>query len=345
MFDNAFADGRLRCMCQSDRYVTNAIRALQRKDRAVHPVWCILFRWLSDVAEFKKSGTTGGRRAKKANPDEQTIRAAVARCATFTQAARVLELDVSALSHLARSLDIRFQMRTKTVTNDVLNEVTRGLEAGESTRKIAADCKVSLSTVYRVRSTNSRYVNVKKARCLEKKIAVCRARWSDVVRRASSCNITELRIHNNALWTYLYRHDRDWLSQFKSRNRVKMARVPFRPPEILHIAAKAVADSVRECSPRYGRPEHLSRYRIEQGTGLSEYALRDVLSHLRPNGLTLDFSREVFLIARIKWATTPRTEQGAWSPKWKCARAAGLRVSSYDRALKLFPQNINSERI
>ncbi|WP_410505695.1 TnsD family Tn7-like transposition protein [Janthinobacterium sp.] len=344
LFDDAFADARLRCMCHSDRYVTSAIRALQREDRALHPVWCILFRWLSEVVEFKKPRTARCRRVEKANPDEQTIRSAVAELGTLTAAARALNLDVSALSHLARGLNIQFQTRTKTVTNDVLDRVNKGLEAGDSVGKIAADCEVSLATVYRIRRASSRYMNVKKQSCLEQKIALCRVRWSDIARRASPYIVTELRKHNNALWSYLYRHDREWLSQFKSEKQVKNVRVPFRPPDILHIALKALDDIVRDCCQEYGRPEHLSRYRIEQRTGLNEYAVRDVLSRRPPDELELNFSREAFLIARIKWITALGAEQGAWLPRWRCARVAGLRVASYNRALRLLPNNICLER-
>lgn len=344
LFDHAFADARLRCMCQSDRYVTSAIRALQRKDRALHPVWCVLFGWLSEVVEFKKPRTARCRRVAKANPDEQTIRSAVAELGTLTEAARALKLDVSTLSHLARGLDIQFQKRTKTVTNDVLNRVNKGLEAGDSVGKIAADCEVSLATVYRIRRASSRYTNVKEQSCLEQKIALCRVRWLDIARRASPYTVTELRKHNNALWSYLYRHDREWLSQFKSEKQVKNVRVPFRPPDILHIALKALDDIVRNCCQEYGRPEHLSKYRIEQRTGLSEYAVRDVLSRRPPDELELNFSREAFLIARIKWITALGTEQGAWVPRWRCARVAGLRVATYNRALKLLPNNICLER-
>jgi Tn7-like transposition protein D/TniQ/Helix-turn-helix domain of resolvase len=212
LFDDAFADERLRCLCQSDKYISNAVCALQRDDRGVHPVWCILFRWLADMVEFKKPREMVRRRPKLAIPDEQTIRDALASCSTLTHAARMLGQDVSTISHLARSHAIEYQTRTKTVTGEVLAEVRKRLDAGDSTKKIATDCNVSLSTVYRVRRTRADVFGALRERRMKQKVEILRATWRDVVEQAPHCSITEIRRRNAALWTYLYRHDRDWLA-------------------------------------------------------------------------------------------------------------------------------------
>ncbi|WP_088707633.1 TnsD family Tn7-like transposition protein [Noviherbaspirillum denitrificans] len=330
-FDKAFDDERLRCLVSSDRYVIAALRALARKDRSLHPVWCLLFRWLTEEVEnHQASKRRAPEQARKSqNLGLKEVADAIKSEGSIRKAAVRLGVDTSFLASYARRYGIAVRLRPKRLNETLRQNIEACLQCGQSPSRVSQSCNVSLSTVYRVALANPRCYSPYRKHVVRSKLDAAREAWRNALEQNQSLTVTELRRRQLSNWTFLYRHDRDWLIQNSPRRQTsRTPSSPLRSESLLRIASNALSEASVNCECQDKAPIRKSKYRLQELTGLSEFALTDVLSRTGVHASTpLGETQKSFVQRRLRWAFNESNDLEAL-PKWRVARRAGLRVTS-----------------
>ncbi|WP_242976282.1 TnsD family Tn7-like transposition protein [Clostridium thermopalmarium] len=165
-----------------------------------------------------------------------------------------------------------------------------------------------------------------------------RSEWISLLKNNPGKCKTELRQMNKALFTWLYRNDREWLnnnSPVKKRVNNGYARVDWdiRDKEIL---AK-VEGLVKNMLDSKKKPERISISRIGSKLGIRAL-LEKHLNKLPRTKAYLDSVKDSgrdFRIRRIKWAIQELEKEGQELKEWRILRKAGIR--------KVYQENIEIE--
>lgn len=298
-FGTAFNDARLGQLCSKDTYIYGAIRNLTRSDRNLHPIWCLLFSWFASDCCVSSSPalvmpSIKPKRLVNATEIGRMLRGAV----TVTQAAAAFKTDPSALRAFLSYLGFEHTRRTKTVDEKCANAVRSALAIGRSPSEVAREHRVSISTVYRLDfGINA----ISASRRLETKLRITtdRKSWIRIIDEDPTAGLTKLKLENYKIWAFLYRNDRAWLTQNSAKRTPARKVFPRKREKTLLKAAASATRAAIAINDSGAQAVHLSRYRIAALTGLSEYALADVLSSTVRSPPNLD-SRELFIGQRIK---------------------------------------------
>ncbi|WP_163528059.1 TnsD family Tn7-like transposition protein [Halobacillus ihumii] len=191
---------------------------------------------------------------------------------------------------------------------------------------VAKQLKVDIGTVKKYANQRSRHDPIKivdSSSLLPEK----RAKWLRLQQQYSTLSITELRKVDQALYTWLYRHDQQWLDRHSPRQKSKPSenyRVdwPKRDQEVLKEVQTAVQQlhSIR-------KPIHINIGRIGKQTGRLALLER----HLEKMPETKAYlkqvveTREQFQMRRVKWAAQQLSQGQEEVVEWKIQRLAGLR--------------------
>lgn len=334
-FSDAFGDERLRLLCSEPRYAEGALRSVFRTDRNIHPVWCVLFRWLADGARRVERA----RRCIEQPPEHKSLpslecRLRVLRCSpSVTQASDILGISISSLLCLCHEHGIPVSTRPKRIFAAKLREIAEQVLLGISTAEIATKCGVSLSTVYRVTASTPGGKAANQNTKSKTRLLAARQVWQCALAQHPLRTATELRHRHLADWSYLYRHDRDWLVLHSSQGRrvhAKEERVHL-PQSLLALAAESVARGWQGCDAAAHLPQRRSAYRLQAITGLSEYALWRFRTMARelPEGFVPE-TQPSFVLRRLLWVANRPLAASGMQP-WRWAKNASLRTSSIVR--------------
>lgn len=172
-----------------------------------------------------------------------------------------------------------------------------------------------------------------------------RAAWISLREHFSMGSKTELRKIEPGTYIWLYRHDRDWLTQnsppakcnYNSNIRVNW-----------HDRDQLVLDNVKKAVKKLlfndEKPFKVSISRIGKMTGTQ--ALLE--KHLDKMPLTREFleksidSLESFQVRRVKWAVRKLSSEGECPKKWRVAKASGLRRKYMKRLDPVIDSEIES---
>jgi uncharacterized phage protein gp47/JayE len=106
---------------------------------------------------------------------------------------------------------IRFTSRAKVMKGGALMEIEAALRKGADRVDVSRDYGLSVSTINRLLSTNhplrDEWTAARHEFARQKHRTAIRAAYA----RDPQSTQRELRTRNGASWTWLYRHDRDWL--------------------------------------------------------------------------------------------------------------------------------------
>ena len=155
-----------------------------------------------------------------------------------------------------------------------------------------------------------------------------RNKWLSLMKNNPDKGKTELQKMNTALFTWLYRNDREWLnnnSPAKKRVNNRYIRVDWnsRDKEIL----SKVEGVVKEMLNSKEKPERISISRIGSKLGIRAL-LEKHLDKLPRTKAYLDSVKESdkdFRIRRIKWAIQELEKEGQELKEWRILRKAGIR--------------------
>lgn len=266
-FNDAFGDERLRLLCSEPRYAESALRSVFRTDRNIHPVWCVLFKWLADGArpvERSRRNVQHPSRHKSVPSLESRLR--VLRCSpSVTQASYLLGVPKNSLICLCHEHGIPVSTRPKRIFGAKRREIAEQVLLGISTAEIATKCGVSLSTVYRVTASTPGGKAANQETKSKTRLLAARQVWQCALAQHPLCTATELRHRHLADWSYLYRHDREWLVLHTPQGRRVHAKKDLvqLPQSLLELAAEAVGRGWHGCETATFLPERRSAYRLQ----------------------------------------------------------------------------------
>lgn len=218
-----------------------------------------------------------------------------------------------------------------------LRETARLLKVDPTTVKKYAR-NLRLKTYYQGKNQIKEKVkdNIKSMENENDKLNICRQRWLDLMKQYPNKGKTELRRINGALFSWLYRNDRDWLNEnspeLRSTTNIN-SRVDWeqRDEEILEKVKAAVDEMLATDT----KPQ-----RITISSAGSKAGIRPLLEkHLDKLPKTKAYlegyteSIKDFQIRRIKWAIQELQNEGQELKLWRIYRLAGIRQEN-EAALK-----------
>lgn len=159
--------------------------------------------------------------------------------------------------------------------------------------------------------------------CLEKK----RKLWSSMILNYPDLGVTALRQKDKGTYTWLYRHDREWLKSHSPKAKTiepgkQRVNWKLRDHQISSVITQTV-DDLRHLS---GRPRRITRRAI--GISLGKKALLEKhlckLPKTAKSIAAVVESREDFAIRRIRWCLNHCLKHKQIMPRWKFIRFAGI---------------------
>ena len=229
-----------------------------------------------------------------------------------------------------------------------LRETARLLSVHPNTVKKYAQ-KLGLVTYWEKRSGNDNitenkndYIEVSTDSSFKDKKDAYRNEWMNLMKDNPDKGKTELRQMNKALFTWLYRNDREWLnSNSPVRKRINNGyiRVDWdsRDKEIL----PKVEGVVKDMLDLKEKPERISISRIGSKLGIRAL-LEKHLDKLPRTRAYLDSVKESdrdFRIRRIKWAIQELEKEGQELKEWRILRKAGIR-KEYEKYIEIELENL-----
>lgn len=330
-FDKAFRDERLRILCSEPRYAEAALRALLRPDRNVHPIWCVLFKWIADVTHHLRVSRQPSVKAQQPSPKPslQEQLNVLRSSASVRKASATLGISEQTLLGLSSRYGIPVKTRPKRIFETERRQIAAYIEKGVPPLEIAALCGVSLSTVYRLSaSAPNRGMGWRETQSA-RRCTAARNAWLTVIESNPTSTVTELRHLRAADWSYLYRYDRSWLEQHSPRRTAHRKGLGnTSSPFLLSVVVDAIAAAAQKCASGDSVPVRRSGYRLQAMTGISEYGLSRLFSLDLSGGVyALLETQSSFIARRLRWIAAI-SKDVVHQPVWRLAKAAGLRVYS-----------------
>lgn len=339
-FKGAFADERLELMCQSRTHLENAIRALLRSDKGLHPEWCVLFRWFSEElvytgpsrANALRSNERLGRscRRQQLNASQEEIEAALVMHKTLAATAEAMKIGVLALGALCKRYNVNVSWRPKVLTLAMSREIGLAFETGDTPSKVAETFDISLASAYRQLSILED-TELPSAKALRGRIEADKAEWLDFTKSNRSLSRSALRKMQPALWMRLHRNVPVW-HQAHLPAALPHTNGKRTPPDknLLTKLNQTLVDAVQVCTDPASKRVHVSASRLRLHSGVTPFALKAFVA----NGAVEEWAepRSTFVDARISLAIKlvgrPIEKFGS------LAKKAGLRTETVRKALK-----------
>lgn len=337
-YSGSFSDVRLDILCTSPKYVENALRSLLREDRALHPVWCVLFKWFAESCACSLRATRPEARAPEpVEPSEEQIRTALLEHSSLTSAATALGVSASYLNCMCRRYGVARVWRPKKLDQAILQSIHQAFDEGAHPKDVMRRFKVSQSTAYRVlASREDRVLPIQ--RRTQQRTEDAKAAWLDAVRCHPSASEKSLRQKYTATWVHLYRHARSWLNEIETARAARRRHsIKSRNGLLLARLSAALSGAHDRYTAPGTKPVFKSAYRLRIAIGLSEHAFESTATRDQVRSV-IESPRE-FIARRIRWAYS-----SGQIPPYKLstiARALSLRPSTIQ---KTFVRKTQKER-
>ncbi len=191
---------------------------------------------------------------------------------------------------------------------------------------VAKHLKVDIGTVKKYANQSSKHDPIKMVDSTSL-LSEKRRKWLRLQQQYSTLSVTKLRKVDQALYTWLYRHDRQWLDRHSPRQKRKPSenyRVDWseRDQKVL----KEVQTAVQQLHSMR-KPIHINISRIGKETGrlaLFERHL-DKLPETKAYLKQVVETKEQFQVRRVKWAALELSQCHEEIVEWRIRRLAGLR--------------------
>lgn len=157
-----------------------------------------------------------------------------------------------------------------------------------------------------------------------------RKRWTQLCRRRPTLTRTQLRRIAPALWTWLYRHDRAWLTGHQPGTAGAKARTPpLRARYDERQLCLALTAAARDIVAAPGKPARVTPTELYRRISHPEFHRQRILKQM-PNlarlSRRLTESRAHYAKRRIAWCANLYNRSGANPERWQIIRCAGLRA-------------------
>lgn len=218
-----------------------------------------------------------------------------------------------------------------------LRQTARLLQADPATVKKYAK-KLGLKTYWQERAQVDEKKNEKSETTINENeiIEKHRQRWLDLQKLYPKMSKTELRRKNGALFSWLYRNDREWLNlnspQLRATANIN-SRVDWeqRDKEILDKVKTAVAEMLTTD----GKPKRITVSSIGSKVGIRPMLEKHLDKLLKTKAYLEEYVENIkdFQTRRIKWAIQELQNNGLELQLWRIYRQAGIR-QEYEEELK-----------
>jgi hypothetical protein len=301
------------------------LRNLVRDERAVHPVWCVLFAWFASACEMRADRHHMPRPQCRRELTDETLRIVMREKGTIAKAAAFLSLSEMRVSSLCKRFGIELAWRPKFVDVSMQIAIGDALALGDSPKAVQERFRVSLSTVYRVLASRSDTAPPRQQATFRRTEAD-KVRWRTTCLDHPTLTATQLRTMLPLVWSRLYRNAPEWLVEnTKPQHERKCSRRPFRhAPSMMKAFEKSIHDAESACAGGERRPLKKSLRRIRNQVGVSEYAFTRGRRHLSMS--KEGESSSCFAERRVSWALARIGRPGKHN--WAVAREAGLRQAT-----------------
>jgi len=191
----------------------------------------------------------------------------------------------------------------------------------ETARILGTDAK----TVSKYSKGHTRAVKIVSAKLLSSK----RSKWERLLKQFDNSKVQNVRYKNPALYTWLYRHDKEWLQEFNRKNKtqrtINKPRLNWakRDEEISQMIAFQFK-KLTVINPR----ARLTKSLLAKHVGHEKYLLRKTSRKLPKSVACLKNlceSVEQFQIRRIRLAAASISDSGQRLVEWRIIRRACLR--------------------
>jgi hypothetical protein len=283
-FAGAFADIRLEVLCQSERYIGHAARALLRFERALHPEWCVLFTWFTEhnpcPRQLSRKPLESSNLipkqlvARSSLPGQDAVEVELGKRRTLTEAAAALGIATTTLTTLCGRFDIAVGKRPKKLRPQLLAQIKAALENGKNLTEVAKECDVSISTAWRQRVI-SKIIPPSPEEVQAKHVAIAKQQWLSMIRSNPGASTTALRKMDGSVYMRLLRGDKAWLESNKPPRNARAVRsqTPLQASLILRLN-EALADAADVCTVPENKRVNISRYRLQKLSRVTPFALQ-----------------------------------------------------------------------
>lgn len=208
-FAHGFATEFLSRHVWDEKLIRDAVTHTFASRPTVHPLWvALLHASLPPLCSHAKKAAPC---EKKSTRDEQALLPVLLAAKSLTQASQSLGISVTTLATIARRNEISFSARPSKVNLGVRAAIEKALLAGKSIPEIAAHFGLGVSSVYRALASQPTVAREREARVQAVAVEEHRSRWQRLLSEHDSITSSNARRKAPALWTWLYRNDREWL--------------------------------------------------------------------------------------------------------------------------------------
>lgn len=158
-----------------------------------------------------------------------------------------------------------------------------------------------------------------------------RAKWLDICNSMPGAGRDELRRVSGSTYTWLLRHDKNWLMEHPKEQRSRGGNKVFanREQQDLLLSAK-VHTAAQELRSMKGKPIWITKSRLAKHLGL----LPRMLSELPMTQQAFERETESQMdcrLRRIAWAENELISQGKQAVRWQVLKLAGIRDCDWDK--------------
>jgi hypothetical protein len=158
-----------------------------------------------------------------------------------------------------------------------------------------------------------------------------RAGWRTLLESNPDMPAHQLRHRDNGLYTWLYRHDRDWLRVHlppRRADHTRRARLDWvhRDHDMALAVQHVASDLLSECDGALRKPKRITSSLLGQRTG-HRALLQQHLDRLPETAHCLDTvceSWETFALRRIRWVAACYIRERTVPKQWEFVRRAGI---------------------
>lgn len=259
--------------------------------------------------------------------------------ATTTQAAKMVGVSVTTAVVRALAAGRSVRLRPKVLKESKRAEIEGLLAAGKAPLQVAAATNLSLASVYRVLRACP-VVQAKRTQLLRQSaIQQRKDKWTALMSREQDLGITGLRRLEPGIYTYLYRHAREWLEEVcppkrrPAARKAVLSRVPSGADEVL-------AAYIRKAGLMSGDAKATMTRLLLQSAARCSTMKIDGAPLARAALLDTQESNEHFVLRRLGAAVEHVLAAGYSATAWRVLRKSGLRETTVNNARIQVPEVI-----
>ena len=189
--------------------VSTALGGMFRRRSAIHPLWAALCHAALPQEQVSNRVV---RETSKVHHVSSDVVQILRKSPTLSSTSAAVGLSISTLSILAKEHSLRFSFRPSLMTDDLRTQTLMELQSGASVKEVAAVLGASAGSIYRVLAASKETQVARETIAKGNRLREKRKSWCETMGDNQGMSRTQLRQTSPAMWAWLYRNDREWLT-------------------------------------------------------------------------------------------------------------------------------------